>query len=136
MARKVGARSEASGQAALQPRGDRDHTGLRGVGNAASGGAVAPPLLPPFYGFIGRYLPAGAIVEIIRNAVYFRHDRHVQPLIVEASWVVGTFAALMPATRLPRPPARTSLRRGPRSAQAGASSDSHGPCQPPYPETS
>ncbi len=70
------------------------------LGNAASGSAVAPPLLPPFYGFIGCYLPAGAIVEIIRNAGYFRHDRHVQPLIVEASWVVGTFAALMLATRL------------------------------------
>lgn len=70
------------------------------LGNAASGGAVAPPLLPPFYAFVGRYLPSGATVELIRNAVYFRDYQHLQPVIVEASWVLGTFAALMIATQV------------------------------------
>jgi hypothetical protein len=70
------------------------------LGNAAPGGAVAPPLLPSFYSFISRFLPAGATIEIIRTAVYFRHYQHLEPLIVEALWLVGTFAALMIATRL------------------------------------
>ena len=105
------------------------------LGNAASGGAVAPPLLPSFYAFIGRFLPAGATIEIIRNAVYFRHYQHLEPLIVEALWLVGTFAALMVATRI-RGQRPDKPRRGrPRSVQAESCSGTHGPCQPPYPET-
>jgi hypothetical protein len=69
-------------------------------GNASSGGAVAPPLLPSFYGFIGRFLPAGATVEIVRNATYFPGHQHVEPMIVEAAWVLGTFFALIVATRI------------------------------------
>jgi hypothetical protein len=69
-------------------------------GNAASGGAVAPPLLPPFYAFIGRFLPNGATVETIRNAVYFHHAQHAQPIIVEAVWLVCCALGLAVATRL------------------------------------
>lgn len=63
------------------------------LGNAASGGAVAPPLLPRFYGFIGRFLPAGATVQIVRNAVYFDNHQHLEPVVVEACWLVATLLA-------------------------------------------
>jgi hypothetical protein len=39
------------------------------LGNASSGGAVGPPLLPQFYELIGRFLPGR---EILPTAVYFR----------------------------------------------------------------
>jgi hypothetical protein len=65
------------------------------VGNASSGGAVAPPLLPEPYALIGRFLPSGATVEIIRNAVYFVHAQHLEPIVVEGCWLAATLAALL-----------------------------------------
>jgi Protein of unknown function (DUF3533) len=77
------------------------------LGNTSSGGAVAQPLLPPFYAFIGRFLPPGATVGIVRTAVYFRRDQHLEPFIVQAVWLVGTLAALLiSARRLGRGPAQ------------------------------
>jgi hypothetical protein len=70
------------------------------IGNASSGGAVAPPLLPAFYRFVGRFLPNGATVETIRNAVYFRHDQQLAPIMVQATWFVCALAALLLAARL------------------------------------
>jgi hypothetical protein len=75
------------------------------IGNASSGGAVAPPLLPAFYRFVGRFLPNGATVEAIRNAVYFTHNQHLEPLIVEAIWIICAFGLLMLAARCGRTPA-------------------------------
>jgi hypothetical protein len=80
------------------------------LGNAASGGAVAPPLLPPFYAFVGRYMPNGATVEIVRNAVYFRHYQHLGPILVEAAWIATTFTALIIIARI--------KGRGPGMAEA------------------
>ncbi len=70
------------------------------IGNASSGGPVAPPLLPGFYRFVGQYLPNGATVETIRNAVYFTHDQHPGPMIVEATWIVCALIALLLGHRL------------------------------------
>jgi hypothetical protein len=70
------------------------------LGNASSGGAVAPPLLPAFYGFIGRYLPTGATVEAVRNAVYFRHDQLVQPFVVEGCWLLAALLAFLAVARI------------------------------------
>ena len=42
------------------------------AGNASSGGAVAPPLLPQPFGFLSQWLPSGATVSALRNAIYFR----------------------------------------------------------------
>jgi hypothetical protein len=69
-------------------------------GNASSGGAVAPPLLPPFYGFVGRFLPAGATVEIVRNAVYFPGHQHAEPIVVESLWLIVMLAALLLTARI------------------------------------
>jgi hypothetical protein len=70
------------------------------LGNASSGGAVAPPLLPPFYAFIGRFLPPGATVDEIRSAVYFPGAQHLQPVLTELAWLACALAALLIATRL------------------------------------
>lgn len=76
------------------------------LGNTSSGGAVAQPLLPPFYAFVGRFLPPGATVSIIRTAVYFRHDQHAEPFIVQGAWLVCVLAALLiSARKLGREPA-------------------------------
>jgi hypothetical protein len=70
------------------------------LGNASSGGAVAPPLLPAFYRFVGRFLPNAATVETVRNAVYFRHNQQVAPVIVEAAWIVCSLLAVLLAAEL------------------------------------
>jgi hypothetical protein len=62
-------------------------------------------LLPPAYAFIGRFLPPGATVTIIRTAVYFTHYQHPEPFMVQAAWLACTLAALLISTRV--------LRRGP-----------------------
>jgi hypothetical protein len=75
------------------------------LGNTSSGGAVAQPLLPQPYAFVGRFLPPGATVDIVRTAVYFRDYQHLEPFIVQAAWLACGLTALPNAARL--------LRRGP-----------------------
>jgi hypothetical protein len=70
------------------------------LGNTSSGGAVAPPLLPPLYAFVGRYLPPGATVDILRRDVYFPRAQHVGPFLVQAGWIICTLAALFVCMRL------------------------------------
>jgi hypothetical protein len=77
------------------------------LGNTSAGGAVAPPLLPPLYAFVGRFLPPGATVNIIRTATYFRHDQHAGPFVVQVTWLVCALAALLiSAALLERRPGR------------------------------
>jgi hypothetical protein len=76
------------------------------LGNAASGGAVAPVLLPPVYAFVGRFLPTGATVNIVHAAVYFRDTQRLEPFLVQAGWLAGCLAALLVLARsLHREPA-------------------------------
>ncbi|MEV1025510.1 ABC transporter permease [Streptomyces sp. NPDC050264] len=56
------------------------------VGNPASGGAVAPPLLPTFVGRLGQWLPPGASVNAQHTAVYFQGHQHAFPFLVLAGW--------------------------------------------------
>jgi hypothetical protein len=72
------------------------------IGNTSSGGAVAPPLLPPALEFIGRWLSPGATVEALRTAVYFPHHQHLQPWLVLIAWVLLGLAALVVAMRVKR----------------------------------
>ncbi|WP_049568262.1 membrane protein [Streptomyces sp. SBT349] len=56
------------------------------LGNPSSGGAVSWPLLPSLLGTIGRWLPPGAAVNALHNAVYFPGHQHAQPYVVLAAW--------------------------------------------------
>jgi hypothetical protein len=66
---------------------------------------VAQPLLPPFCAFVGCF-PAPATVSITRTAVYFRHDQHAEPFVVQGAWLVCVPAALLiPVRKVGREPA-------------------------------
>jgi hypothetical protein len=63
------------------------------LGNTSSGGAVAPPLLPPPFAFISQWLPSGATVTALRDAVYFGAHQHARPILVLAAWTTALFVA-------------------------------------------
>jgi hypothetical protein len=63
------------------------------LGNASSGGAVAPPLLPQPFAFLSQWLPSGATVSALRNAIYFRDYQQARPLVVLQVWAAGLFIA-------------------------------------------
>jgi hypothetical protein len=68
------------------------------LGNSSSGGAVAPPLLPAPFAFVSQWLPSGATVTSLRNAVYFSTYQHLQPIAVLAVWAAALFAAMVVVT--------------------------------------
>ena len=75
------------------------------LGNSSSGGAVAPPLLPPPFAFVSQWLPSGATVTALREAVYFPAYQHAEPIAVLATWATAFFAAmLLVSHRLGRSP--------------------------------
>ena len=65
------------------------------LGNSSSGGAVAPPLLPRPFAIISQWLPSGATVDALRNAIYFGNYQHVQPFVVSAAWAVALFGLMI-----------------------------------------
>lgn len=65
------------------------------LGNSSSGGAIAAPLLPPVLAFASLWLPSGATVTALRNAVYFPDTQHLHPVAVLAAWAVGLFVAMV-----------------------------------------
>jgi hypothetical protein len=69
------------------------------LGNSASGGAVALPLLPRPFALVSQWLPSGATVEALRNAVYFRDYQHAQPFAVLASYATVFFVAMVIVSR-------------------------------------
>jgi hypothetical protein len=69
------------------------------LGNASSGGAVSPPLLPQPFALVSEWLPSGAAVTSLRNAVYFHPYQHAQPIAVLAAWAAASFAAMLVASR-------------------------------------
>jgi hypothetical protein len=62
------------------------------LGNASSGGAVSPPLLPQPFSFVSQWLPSGATVGALRDAVYFGGYQHARPIAVLAAWAIALFA--------------------------------------------
>src|SRR5690349_9480028 len=65
------------------------------LGNSASGGPFARPLLPGLWRTIGGVLPPGASVDLARSALFFDGERIVGPILVLAGWaVLGTVLAL------------------------------------------
>ncbi|MGB4777955.1 hypothetical protein [Microbacterium sp.] len=69
------------------------------IANPSAGGAVAPELLPPFYEFMGRWLPTGATVRALRDITYFPDALTPEPFLVLAGWVVASAAAFITARR-------------------------------------
>lgn len=65
------------------------------LGNSSSGGAVAPPLLPGPFAFFSQWLPSGATVTALRNAVYFPNNQHLHPLAVLATWALVLFIVMV-----------------------------------------
>ncbi len=65
------------------------------LGNSSSGGAVAPPLLPRPFAFVSQWLPSGATVTALRDAVYFRAHQDMRPIAVLATWATVLFAAML-----------------------------------------
>lgn len=54
------------------------------LGHSSSGGAVAPPLLPPGLACASQWLPSGATVTALRNAEYVPGHQHLHPVAVLA----------------------------------------------------
>jgi hypothetical protein len=69
------------------------------LGNTSSGGAVSPPLLPRPYRIISQWLPSGATVTALRNAVYFHADQQVRPVAVLAGWAAMSVATMLVLSR-------------------------------------
>ena len=65
------------------------------LGNSSSGGAVAPPLLPRPFAFVSQWLPSGATVTALREAVYFPTYQHGRPIAVLATWTTALFVAML-----------------------------------------
>lgn len=91
------------------------------LGNASSGGAVSPPLLPQPFAFLSNWLPSGATVTAVRNIIYFRHHQHAQPILVLATWSLALFAAWVLVARR-RESGATRASQAPLAATAAARS--------------
>jgi hypothetical protein len=65
------------------------------LGNSSSGGAVSPPLLPAPFAFISQWLPSGATVTALRDAIYFPDHQDARPILVLATWAATLFAAML-----------------------------------------
>ena len=65
------------------------------LGNAASGGPFARPLLPGLWRTIGGVLPPGAGVDLSRSALFFDGARIAGPILVLVGWTaLGTALAV------------------------------------------
>jgi ABC-2 family transporter protein len=65
------------------------------LGNAASGGPFARPLLPGLWRTIGGVLPPGASVDLARSALFFDGARVASPIAVLVAWAaLGTALVL------------------------------------------
>jgi hypothetical protein len=69
------------------------------LGNSSSGGAVSPPLLPAPFAFISQWLPSGATVTALRDAIYFPGYQHLRPVVILAAWAAALFTAMLVAYR-------------------------------------
>ena len=74
------------------------------LGNSASGGPFARPLLPGVWRTIGGVLPPGASVDLARSALYFGGARITGPILVLGVWAaLGTLLALALGGRIMNP---------------------------------
>jgi hypothetical protein len=74
------------------------------LGNSASGGPFARPLLPGLWRTVGGVLPPGASVDLSRSALFFGGSRIAGPILVLVVWaVLGTALALTLGGRIMNP---------------------------------
>jgi hypothetical protein len=74
------------------------------LGNSASGGPFARPLLPGLWSTIGGVLPPGASVDLARSALSFDGARIAGPILVLMVWAaLGTLLALALGGRIMDP---------------------------------
>jgi hypothetical protein len=74
------------------------------LGNSASGGPFARPLLPGLWSTIGGVLPPGASVDLSRSALFFDGARITGPILVLVFWAaLGTLLALALGGRIMNP---------------------------------
>ncbi len=74
------------------------------LGNAASGGPFARPLLPGLWRTVGGLLPPGASVDLARSALFFDGARIAGPILVLVAWAaLGTALALALGGRIVDP---------------------------------
>jgi hypothetical protein len=74
------------------------------LGNSASGGPFARPLLPGLWSTIGGVLPPGASVDLARSALFFDGARIAGPILVLVVWAaLGTLLALALGGRIMEP---------------------------------
>jgi ABC-2 family transporter protein len=65
------------------------------LGNSASGGPFARPLLPGLWRTVGGILPPGAGVDLTRSALFFDGSRVAGPILVLVVWAaLGTALAI------------------------------------------
>jgi hypothetical protein len=85
------------------------------LGNAASGGPFARPLLPGLWRTIGGVLPPGASVDLSRSALFFDGARIAGPILVLLGWAaLGTALAIALGGRI------VDMVEAEREAAAGA----------------
>jgi hypothetical protein len=74
------------------------------LGNSASGGPFARPLLPGLWRTIGGVLPPGASVDLARSALFFDGERVTGAILVLLGWAaLGTLLALALGGRIMDP---------------------------------
>ena len=74
------------------------------LGNSASGGPFARPLLPVLWRTVGGVLPPGASVDLARSALFFGGSRIAGPILVLVVWAaLGTALALALGGRIMNP---------------------------------
>ncbi len=83
------------------------------LGNPSAGGALPPPLLPPFWKDIGPALPPGAGTWSARSIAYFEGNGMTASLLVLSAWAMGGVAVTLLVAAL------RDRRRTERTGQAG-----------------
>jgi hypothetical protein len=74
------------------------------LGNSASGGPFARPLLPGLWRTLGGVLPPGASVDLARSALFFGGARIAGPVVVLVLWaVLGAALAIALGGRIVAP---------------------------------
>ncbi|MEU3609342.1 DUF3533 domain-containing protein [Streptomyces sp. NPDC035033] len=85
------------------------------AGNPSAGGALPPPMLPPFWNAIGPALPPGAGTWAARSISYFDGNDMTPSLLVLSAWAVGGVLVAMIA----------AVRRQRRDSEAGPGATDH-----------